>query len=196
VRGVEIRLVSGALGAEVRGLDLASLDEGVVSTVRDLVHEHLVVFFLDQDLSVSAHQRLGESLGDIVANSYTPSVDPEHPGVTHYLIHSYDYPPLAHFALAAARSYARIAPSSAHALHMPSHIFTRLGLWGEDVATNIKSENAAKDYARKNHLTGAWDEQLHAMDYLAYAYLQQAHDREARARARACGGGGPAQRRR
>lgn len=108
-------------------------------------------------------------------------LEPEHPGVTHYLIHSYDYPPLAHFALAAARSYARIAPSSAHALHMPSHIFTRLGLWGEDVATNIKSENAAKDYARKNHLTGSWDEQLHAMDYLAYAYLQQAHDREARA---------------
>jgi hypothetical protein len=108
-------------------------------------------------------------------------LEPEHPGVTHYLIHSYDYPPLAHFALAAARSYARIAPSSAHALHMPSHIFTRLGLWGEDVATNIKSENAAKDYARKNHLTGAWDEQLHAMDYLAYAYLQQARDREAHA---------------
>lgn len=108
-------------------------------------------------------------------------LEPEHPGVTHYLIHSYDYPPLAHFALAAARRYARIAPSSAHALHMPSHIFTRLGLWGEGVATNIKSENAAKDHARKNHLTGAWDEQLHAMDYLAYAYLQQAHDREARA---------------
>ena len=84
-------------------------------------------------------------------------------------------------ALAAARSYARIAPSSAHALHMPSHIFTRLGLWSEDIATNIRSENAAKDYARRNHLAGVWDEQLHAMDYLAYAYLQQARDREARA---------------
>jgi tetratricopeptide (TPR) repeat protein len=106
---------------------------------------------------------------------------PEHPGVTHYLIHSDDYPPLAHFALAAARRYAGIAPSSAHALHMPSHIFTRLGLWDEDIATNIKSENAAKDYADKNHLAGTWDEQLHAMDYLAYAYLQQARDREARA---------------
>jgi tetratricopeptide (TPR) repeat protein len=108
-------------------------------------------------------------------------LEPEHPGVTHYLIHSYDYPPLARFALAAARSYARIAPSSAHALHMPSHIFTRLGLWSEDVAMNVRSENAARDYAQRNHLTGVWDEQLHAMDYLAYAYLQQARDRDARA---------------
>jgi tetratricopeptide (TPR) repeat protein len=107
-------------------------------------------------------------------------LEPEHPGVTHYLIHSYDYPPLAGFALAAARSYAKIAPSSAHALHMPSHIFTRLGLWEEDVAMNIRSENAARDYAQRNHLAGAWDEQLHAMDYLAYAYLQQGRDREAR----------------
>jgi tetratricopeptide (TPR) repeat protein len=108
-------------------------------------------------------------------------LDPQHPGVTHYLIHSYDYPPLARFALAAARSYAKIAPSSAHALHMPSHIFTRLGLWSEDVAMNIRSENAAKEYARRNHLTGTWDEQLHAMDYLAYAYLQQGNDADAKA---------------
>ena len=108
-------------------------------------------------------------------------LEPNHPGVTHYLIHSYDYPALAALALAAARSYARIAPSSAHALHMPSHIFTRLGLWSEDVATNIKSKNAAKDYARRSNLAGTWDEQLHAMDYLAYAYLQQARDPEARA---------------
>jgi len=64
---------------------------------------------------------------------------------------------------------------------MPSHIFSRLGLWDEDIATNIKSENAAKEYARKNHLAGTWDEQLHAMDYLAYAYLQQGRDGEARA---------------
>ncbi|HXF38358.1 MAG TPA: hypothetical protein VN687_01475 [Blastocatellia bacterium] len=107
-------------------------------------------------------------------------LQPNHPGVTHYLIHSYDYPALAHLALAAARSYAKIAPSSAHALHMPSHIFTRLGLWSEDIAMNIRSSNAAKDYGRRNHLAGAWDEQLHAMDYLAYAYLQAARDREAR----------------
>jgi hypothetical protein len=105
---------------------------------------------------------------------------PQHPGVTHYLIHSYDYPQLANLALAAARSYARIAPSSAHAQHMPSHIFTRLGLWQEDVSTNLASEASAKSYATRNHLAGAWDEQLHAMDYLEYAYLQQARDREAK----------------
>lgn len=106
--------------------------------------------------------------------------EPEHPGVTHYLIHSYDYPPLAKFALSAARSYAKIAPSSAHALHMPSHIFIRLGLWQEAISSNIAAEAAAKDYATKNHVVGAWDEQLHAMDYLEYAYLQGARDREAK----------------
>jgi len=105
---------------------------------------------------------------------------PEHPGVAHYLIHSYDYPKLAHLALPAARGYARIAPASAHAQHMPSHIFTRLGLWQEDIDTNLVSEAAAKSYAARNNLGGAWDEQLHAMDYLEYAYLQSGRDREAK----------------
>src|SRR6185295_9170022 len=107
-------------------------------------------------------------------------LQPNHPGVAHYLIHSYDYPQLAHLALAAARSYARIAPSSAHAQHMPSHIFTRLGLWRENVNANLASEASAKSYAIRNHLAGAWDEQLHALDYLAYAYLQSARDSEAK----------------
>jgi tetratricopeptide (TPR) repeat protein len=105
---------------------------------------------------------------------------PRHPGVAHYLIHSYDYPQLARFALAAARQYSKIAPSSAHALHMPSHIFTRLGYWDDAIASNLRSEAAAKSYAARNHLKGAWDEQLHAMDYLAYAYLQRGRDKEAR----------------
>jgi taurine dioxygenase len=74
--------VSGALGAEVRGIDLESLDDCVVSTVRDLVHEHLVVFFPDQQLSVAGHHRLGAALGEITENSYTPGVDPAYPGVT------------------------------------------------------------------------------------------------------------------
>jgi tetratricopeptide (TPR) repeat protein len=107
--------------------------------------------------------------------------EPDHPGITHYLIHSYDYPPIAYLALPAARRYAKIAPSSAHALHMPSHIFTRLGLWDEDIATNIRSEDSAKNYATRMKLAGTWDEQLHAMDYLAYAYLQTGRDREAAA---------------
>jgi tetratricopeptide (TPR) repeat protein len=96
-------------------------------------------------------------------------VEPEHPGVVHYLIHSFDYPALASLALTAARSYARIAPSSPHALHMPSHIFTRLGLWQESIESNI----ASADAARKN---ATWKDEIHAMDYLAYAYLQTAQD--------------------
>ena len=109
------------------------------------------------------------------------SKEPNHPGVAHYLIHAYDSPPLANLALNAARSYSRIAPSVPHALHMPSHIFTRLGLWQESIQSNIASETAAKKYAAETHMDGAWDEQLHAMDYLVYAYLQGAQDKQAKA---------------
>ena len=104
---------------------------------------------------------------------------PQHPGVAHYLIHSYDYPALAQLALPAARSYARIAPASAHAQHMPSHIFIRMGLWQEAIRSNLDAEASAKAFARRHKMAGAWDEQLHAMDYLAYAYLQSAQDKQA-----------------
>ena len=107
--------------------------------------------------------------------------NPNHPGVTHYLIHGYDYPALAHLALPAARAYADIAPASAHAQHMPSHIFTRLGLWDEAVRSNQAAESAAVAYAKAHGMTGAWDEQLHALDYLAYGYLQLGQERNARA---------------
>jgi tetratricopeptide (TPR) repeat protein len=98
---------------------------------------------------------------------------PEHPGVAHYLIHSYDYPPIAARGLSAARRYSEIAPSAPHALHMPSHIFTRVGAWQDSVASNLRSESAAK----AEH---AFADQLHAMDYLVYADLQLARDIEAR----------------
>jgi hypothetical protein len=98
---------------------------------------------------------------------------PDHPGVAHYIIHAYDYPPLAPGALDAARSYAKIAPDSPHALHMPSHIFTRLGLWQESIDSNLAAEAAAQKY-------GATGNELHADDYLVYAYLQGAQDREAK----------------
>jgi tetratricopeptide (TPR) repeat protein len=107
------------------------------------------------------------------------AMEPEHPGVAHYIIHSFDYPPLANLALPAARSYAKIAPASAHARHMPSHIFTRLGLWQESIQSNLDSSAASKAYAAKNRLAGAWVDQLHAMDYLVYAYLQGAQDKKA-----------------
>jgi hypothetical protein len=125
---------------------------------------------LPTDKTYANQKKAGGILNKILAN------EPEHPGVAHYLIHSFDYPALAPLALAAARSYARIAPSSPHALHMPSHIFTRLGLWQESIESNIASAAAAKDHVARTHPGAASFDQLHAMDYLAYAYLQTAQD--------------------
>jgi tetratricopeptide (TPR) repeat protein len=98
---------------------------------------------------------------------------PLHPGLAHYIIHNSDYPELAELGLPAAIKYASIAPASAHAQHMPSHIFTRLGLWQECINSNIVSADAARCYAEKAKIKGHWDEELHAMDYLVYAYLQK-----------------------
>jgi len=97
---------------------------------------------------------------------------PNHPGIAHYIIHNYHNPTLAHMALSTARRYAEIAPSSAHAQHMPSHIFTRLGLWEESIQSNLKSAAAAQCYSEESEMDGHWDEEVHAMDYLVYAYLQ------------------------
>jgi tetratricopeptide (TPR) repeat protein len=108
------------------------------------------------------------------------TAEPEHPGVAHYLIHSFDYPALAPMALAAARSYAKIAPSSPHALHMPSHIFTRLGFWQESIESNIASATAAKSHEAKTRPGDGAKDELHAMDYLVYAYLQTAEDGKAK----------------
>ncbi|WP_411274883.1 hypothetical protein [Daejeonella sp.] len=105
---------------------------------------------------------------------------PDHPGIVHYIIHSYDYPELALEALPAARKYASIAPSSAHAQHMPSHIFTRLGLWEENIKSNLIATSSAKCYAENAGLKGHWDEELHGMDYLMYSYLQQGDNRLAK----------------
>src|SRR3990170_1257441 len=98
---------------------------------------------------------------------------PTHPGLAHYIIHAYDVPPLAPKALDAARKYASLAPAVPHALHMPSHTFTRVGLWKESIETNRRSAEAA----RKENATA---EELHAMDYQTYAYLQTAKDMDGR----------------
>src|SRR5665213_2559313 len=97
---------------------------------------------------------------------------PRHPGVPHYLIHAYDSAELARRGLPAARAYAGIAPAAPHALHMPSHIFTRLGLWDDSIASNLAARAAA-------HAQGDVGEELHAMDYLTYAYLQRGHTADA-----------------
>lgn len=104
----------------------------------------------------------------------------EHPGVAHYIIHSYDYPALASQALPAARMYARLAPASPHALHMPSHIFTRLGLWDESIASNLASRQKAHDYVIAHDPGMTSFDELHAVDYLVYAYLQLGRDAEAK----------------
>jgi tetratricopeptide (TPR) repeat protein len=108
---------------------------------------------------------------------------PNHPGVAHYLIHSYDFPPIAAKGLPAAKRYASIAPAAPHALHMPSHIFTRVGSWQESIETNRASAKAAAEtLAAGGSQTGLRSyEGLHAYDYMMYGYLQLARDREARA---------------
>ncbi len=95
------------------------------------------------------------------------AAQPDHPGALHYLIHSYDFPPLAERGLAAARRYGAVAPSAAHALHMPSHVFSMLGMWQASIEANRAALTVAKGY-------------VHAMDFMIYAYLQGAQDSEAK----------------
>ncbi|MCK5467927.1 MAG: hypothetical protein KAI99_05455 [Cyclobacteriaceae bacterium] len=104
---------------------------------------------------------------------------PNHPGIAHYIIHNYDYPELAHLALPTARRYADIAPASSHAQHMPSHIFTRLGLWDESIESNVNSASSALCYAETTAMDGHWANELHAMGYLVYAYLQKGDNEKA-----------------
>lgn len=128
---------------------------------------------MDSDRTFAKEKQAAAILNEILERN------PEHPGVAHYLIHSFDYPPLAELALPAARRYARIAPASAHAQHMPSHIFTRLGLWDEAIQSNLASEAAAEAMVKAKGFSGSSRERLHAMDYLAYAYLQTGKDTQA-----------------
>lgn len=127
------------------------------------------------DKTFANQQKCGEILEPIFAKN------PHHPGVAHYIIHCYDNPMLAERGLGAARLYAKIAPASAHANHMPSHIFTRVGSWNESISSNLRSaELAAADEAASQ--TGeARDQHLHAMDYLEYAYLQSGRVKQAKA---------------
>lgn len=143
--------------------------------------EAIVFYALALDASADpmdksyAHQR---QAGKLLDSLY--AIAPDHPGVVHYIIHTYDYPGLAGLGLTAARRYAAVAPSSAHALHMPSHIFTRLGLWDESIQMNSRSVDAARCYAQSTGIKGHWDEELHGLDYLVYAYLQKGDNKRAK----------------
>lgn len=115
--------------------------------------------------------------GEILENLFKENQN--HPGIAHYIIHNYDYPELASKALNTARRYAQIAPASAHAQHMPSHIFTRLGLWDESIDTNINSASSAVCYAQSVNPEANWTQEIHANDYLVYAYLQLGDNKSA-----------------
>ena len=128
---------------------------------------------MDKDPGFAKEKAAGALLNQVLAQA------PDHPGVAHYLIHSFDYPALAELALPAARRYAGIAPASPHAQHMPSHIFIRLGLWDEAIKSNLASEAAARVFAKAQGLPDSSSERLHAMDYLAYGYLQTGQDSQA-----------------
>ena len=127
------------------------------------------------DKTYANQRKCGEILEPLFAQL------PHHPGVAHYLIHCYDNPVLAQQGLNAARAYAKIAPASAHANHMPSHIFTRLGLWDESIASNVKSARLAAEAENTSMNGEARDQRLHAMDYLEYAYLQNGRVKQAKA---------------
>src|SRR6266700_698836 len=120
-----------------------------------------------------AHQKKAISILQPLLQQY-----PDHPGIAHYLIHATDRPELAAQGLDAARRYAAIAPDSAHALHMPSHIFVRLGLWQDSIASNIAA-NASGAHAAEMHLAES-HYQTHAMDFLSYSYLQSGQEAKAR----------------
>jgi tetratricopeptide (TPR) repeat protein len=123
------------------------------------------------DKTYTKQRRAGAIAGEVLAHI------PDHPGAHHYTIHAYDYPPLAKKALRAARSYGKIAPQVPHALHMPTHIFTRLGLWQESIAWNKQSAAAALEHPVGDAVSLHY---LHALDYQAYAYIQRGEDRKAK----------------
>jgi hypothetical protein len=126
----------------------------------------------DNDTTFANRKKAAEVLEKLFA------VEPDHPGVAHYLIHAYDKPQLAQLGLPAARRYAKIAPAAPHALHMPSHIFARLGLWQDDIDSNLASIAATRKTAAMH--MGGEGHQYHAMDFLVYAYLQNGHEADAK----------------
>jgi tetratricopeptide (TPR) repeat protein len=125
------------------------------------------------DLTFARQKRAGAILGPLFDTM------PEHPGIAHYLIHTYDAPPLAHLGVDAALKYSQIAPSVPHAQHMPSHIFTRLGMWEASIVANRGSADAAAEYEEASQIPALTMDRVHAWDYLVYAYLQRGEEEKA-----------------
>ena len=164
------------------GRRLQAYSDTLARLYRDLPNDTEVAIYFALSLVVTApktdttfarQKRAAEILNPLFVRF------PNHPGLAHYIIHAYDSPELSPLGLDAARRYAQIAPSAPHAQHMPSHIFIRRGLWDETIAANQRAFAAGVAYADAHH-GGVVPEQLHALDYLVYAYLQEGRDREAR----------------
>jgi len=131
----------------------------------------LSVLAADHDKTNANRKRAAAVLEKLLAE------EPNHPGVAHYLIHTYDKPDMAQLGLPAARRYAQLAPAAPHALHMPAHIFARLGLWQDDIDSNVRSIAATQKEAAEH--MGGEGHQFHAMDFLVYAYLQTGREQDA-----------------
>jgi hypothetical protein len=145
-------------------------DEAAIFHALQLV----AIGYLDPADKTYAWQKKGAE----ILNALLPR-HPDHPGIAHYVIHSVDFPALAELGLKAARAYAAIAPDSSHAQHMPSHIFTRLGLWEDSISSNIAAAKSGVAQSQRLHGGGGSFDQLHALDYLMYAYLQVGKDASA-----------------
>src|SRR5262245_65012365 len=106
---------------------------------------------------------------------------PDHPGITHYLIHSYDFAPIAKKGVPAANKYAKVAPAAPHAQHMPSHIYSMVGMWDASIISNLSSVRVSKEYAAQAKLDGVLAGVPHSYDFMQYAYLQLGQDSKAKA---------------
>ena len=161
---------AGAYSEAMSKLHTANPDDSTAATLYAL---SLLSPELPDDPSLSRNRAALALLNTVLKQ------EPDNPGVMHFIIHASDTPALASYGLDAARRYARIAPASAHALHMPGHIFARLGLWQDDIKSNLASKAAAENNSGGMH-TGA-QHRLHAMEFLQYAYLQTGQDTKANA---------------
>ena len=157
---------------------LRRLHEAEPADTEATIFYALSVIAVAQNSPPDTTYALQRQAGDLLEPLF--ALRPDHPGLAHYLIHAYDSPALADRAVRAANRYSAIAPSVPHAQHMPSHIYTRLGMWDASIASNTAAAAAALAYERQQHTRAVWDQRLHAMDYLAYAYLQEGRDGAAR----------------
>ena len=185
VRTDRERAYIAAIGAYYKG---AKVDYAAFEQAMERFHQHYpddmegTVFYAlailgtapTTDKTYTMQRKAADLLNSLLSKA------PDHPGVAHYLIHSLDYPELAALALPAARAYSKIAPSAPHAQHMPSHIFTRLGYWEESIQSNLASAEASRELMAKTNPGSTYFEELHAMDYLEYAYLQLGQEDKAK----------------